>query len=30
MTRLETASVEDWKKLHDINFFSGLALACIP
>ncbi len=26
MTRLENASVEEWKKLYDANFFSALAL----
>jgi NAD(P)-dependent dehydrogenase (short-subunit alcohol dehydrogenase family) len=26
MTRLEKASVEEWKTLYDVNFFSGLAL----
>jgi NAD(P)-dependent dehydrogenase (short-subunit alcohol dehydrogenase family) len=26
MTRIEDASVEEWKKLYDANFFSALAL----
>jgi hypothetical protein len=26
MTRIENASVEEWKKLYDANFFSALAL----
>ncbi|TDZ35937.1 putative oxidoreductase [Colletotrichum spinosum] len=27
VTRLENASIEDWKKAYDVNVFSGLALA---
>ncbi|KAL2263637.1 hypothetical protein VTK26DRAFT_5900 [Humicola hyalothermophila] len=27
MTRIENASIEEWKKLYDANFFSALALA---
>ncbi|KAL2183412.1 NAD(P)-binding protein [Thermothelomyces heterothallicus CBS 203.75] len=26
MTRIENASIEEWKKLYDVNFFSALAL----
>jgi hypothetical protein len=26
MTRIENASIEEWKKLYDANFFSALAL----
>lgn len=26
MTRIEDASIEEWKKLYDANFFSALAL----
>lgn len=26
ITRLADASVEDWKKLYDVNVFSGVAL----
>jgi NAD(P)-dependent dehydrogenase (short-subunit alcohol dehydrogenase family) len=26
MTRLENASIEEWKKHYDVNFFSALAL----
>jgi NAD(P)-dependent dehydrogenase (short-subunit alcohol dehydrogenase family) len=27
ISRLEHASIEDWKKLYDVNLFSALALA---
>jgi NAD(P)-dependent dehydrogenase (short-subunit alcohol dehydrogenase family) len=26
MTRLENASIDEWKKHYDVNFFSALAL----